>query len=88
MTDDVIHATFRVYACPGGGFVLAELVDKHDGDMSQEMRRAVTNIDECVGAIGQAVKDWHTEAMRVRAAQLADENPKVVTPRKWWRAIR
>ena len=88
MNDEVIHATFRVYSCPGGGFVLAELVPSEDGAMGQDMKRAVSNLDECVGAIGQAVRDWYSEAQRVHAAHMADENPKVVTPKKWWRAIK
>lgn len=83
---EVLHATFRVYACPGGGFVLAELIPQDEGGMEQDMKRAVSNLDECVGAIGQAVRDWHAETVRVEAAQAEDEQPKIIRPsRFWWR---
>lgn len=84
---DVTHATFRVYACPGGGFVLAELIPQEEGGMEQDMKRAVSNLDECVGAIGQAVRDWHAETQRVARAHAEDENPKIIKPRRFWPSL-
>lgn len=80
--EDVLHATFRIYSCPGGGFVIAGVHEQGE----QEMKRAVSNIDEAIGAVGNEIRDWHAESQRFRAAQIEEDNPKVIKPsRFWWR---
>ena len=82
MSDEVM-TTLRIVAFSGGGFVLVEV----DPDGSQRIVRAVSTMDELVGAMQGRVRDWHAEALRVQAAHLADESPQVVRPRQWWRRI-
>lgn len=93
MTNEVLHATFRIYKCPKGGFVLAQLFDKEDEHgrvaMEQEMRQATGDRDQCIGALARAVAEWDDETERVAKAQEIDtatDQPKVIKPpRFWWR---
>lgn len=82
MTNET-ETSFRVIAFKGGGFVLVDTSSEGD----PIVLRAVSSLDELTGALSRAVIEWHAETQRVQAAHLADENPKVVAPRKWWRAI-
>lgn len=76
-----IETSFRVIAFKGGGFVLVD-TSGHE----PHIVKAVSSVDELVGAIGRSVQDWHAETQRVAKAHAEDESPKVIRPpRFWWR---
>lgn len=81
--DETLSATFRVYECPDGGFVFADF----DAHGNQRMRKAVSNIDEVCGVLANACRQWNTETLRFRAAQVEDER-KIIRPNFWQRVLR
>lgn len=78
-----ISATFRVYECPDGGFIFVDF----DAHGNQRMRKAVSNIDEVCGVLANACRQWNTETVRFRAAQVEDER-KIIRPNFWQRVLR
>ena len=80
--SNVIEIRLRFIGFAGGGFVLAE-----NSTDDPHVIKAVSTMDELVGAIGVAVRDWHAETQRVAKAQYEDDNPKVIKPRRFWPSL-
>lgn len=81
MTNEV-EIRLRIIGFAGGGFVLAE-----NSTDDPHVIRAVSSMDELVGATGQAIRDWHAETQRVARAHADDDNPKVIKPRRFWPSL-
>lgn len=74
----------RVYEFSEGGFVVTEL----DATGEHANPRAVSTLTEVSDEIRRKVTRWNQETMRLRAAELEDQSDNVVSPRKWWRAVK
>lgn len=81
MTNEV-EIRLRIIGFAGGGYVLAE-----NSTEDPHVIKAVSTMDELVGAIGSAVRDWHAETQRVARANAEDENPKIIKPRRFWPSL-
>ena len=80
--DQSFQLDVRIVRLPRGGYVLAE-VGEHGGPV-----QAVSNLNELVGALSSHVSDWDRDMSRLMRAQSEDENPNVVQPKRWWRAVK
>lgn len=80
-----ISLTLRIIEIGGGGFVLAEV--HGDGDITP--MQAVSSIDEAVGVLQKRARVWHEESRTLRHRQIEDDSDgKVISPRRFWRAIK
>lgn len=80
-----ISITLRIIEIGGGGFVLAEV--HGDGDITP--MQAVSTIDECCGVLQKRARAWNDESKTLRHRQIEDDSDgKVISPRRFWRAIK
>jgi hypothetical protein len=80
--DETYQIDIRIVRLPRGGYVLAE-IGEHGGPV-----QAVSNLNELVGALSSHVGDWNKDMDRLIKARFEDENPNVVEPKRWWRAVK
>ena len=81
-TEQTYEVALKIVRLPKGGYVLAE-IGEHGGPV-----QAVSNLNELIGAISGHLLDWDKDVNRLIKAQFEDENPNVVAPKKWWRAVK
>ncbi len=84
MTMQEFKLDIRVYEFAEGGFVVTEV----DANGEHSSPRAVTTMTEVSDEIRRKVTRWNQETMRLRAAEMEDQGGNVVSPRKWWRAVK
>lgn len=80
--NNEVEIRLRIIGFAGGGYVLAD-----NSAEEPHVIKAVSTMDELVGAIGQAVRDWQAETQRVARAHAEDENPKIIKPRRFWPSL-
>lgn len=72
----------RVYEFAEGGFIVTEI----DANGEHSSPRAVSTLTEVTDEVRRKIQLWNQETTRMRRAHFEDEHPKVIAPRRWWRA--